>query len=188
MVTLDSISRETESVNEDAVSLCEGLDERQLSWRSAPNKWSIAENLIHLRITVETFLPWVDHAISETRRLGYSAEGPFRPSRWAKILVWYVEPPPVIRLPAPRPLRPLLVGSPAGILNDFLLTQSVMTARFDECRRLDINRLRFGSPLASYIRMNLLEMFLVFNGHSRRHLWQASRVRDLVKQGSAADV
>ena len=29
----------------------------------------------------------------------------------------------------------------------------------------------------SYVKMNLLEFFAVFNGHSRRHLWQAANVR-----------
>jgi hypothetical protein len=35
--------------------------------------------------------------------------------------------------------------------------------------------------------MNLLEFFSVFNGHSRRHLWQATNVRrELQTAGGAA--
>ena len=37
--------------------------------------------------------------------------------------------------------------------------------------------IRFPSPPAGYVRMNLLEFFSVFNGHSRRHLWQAANLR-----------
>jgi hypothetical protein len=49
-----------------------------------------------------------------------------------------------------------------------------------ESAGLDLTGLRFASPLASYVRMNLLEFFSVFNGHSRRHLWQAANVRRLL--------
>ena len=92
-------------------------------------------------------------------------------------LVWYVESPPVMRLPAPKALRPALLGHPSKALGDFLSLQAAMLQRMEDAGGLDLTGPRFASPLASYIRMNLLELFSVFNGHSRRHLWQAANVR-----------
>jgi hypothetical protein len=55
----------------------------------------------------------------------------------------------------------------------------------EDATGLNLTALRFPSPLARYIKMNLLEFFSVFNGHSRRHLWQATNVRrDLPLRGS----
>jgi hypothetical protein len=182
VVHLETIRGELEAVNSQAAALCEGLSDHDLAWRSGPGKWSIAENLVHLRVTTETFLPWVDSAITATLQGGIVAPGPFRLGIYGRILVWYVEPPPVIRLPAPRALTPLLTGSAAQVLSGFLESQQHMMGRIEAAKDLDLTRLRFASPLAAYVRMNLLEFLSVFNGHSRRHLWQAANVRHRISQ------
>ncbi|MGI8770159.1 MAG: DinB family protein [Acidobacteriaceae bacterium] len=166
---------ELSAVNAGAAALCEGLDEDQLAWRPHPGKWSIAENLIHLRTTTAVFLPAVDRALQQTLHRDLRSTGPFRLSWYGRLLVRYVEPPPVIRLPAPKALRPL-PGSPACALESFLRSQAAMMQRIETANGLDLAALRFPSPLASYVRMNLLEFFSVFNGHARRHLWQANNV------------
>jgi hypothetical protein len=181
-----SLENELSAVNTAATALCEGLSAVQLAWRPHPAKWSIAENLLHLSTTTEVFLPAVDHAILESRRKNLLDEGPFRLGFYGRILVWYVEPPPAIRLPAPKALQPLFSGSPERALENFLALQSAMMQRLADAAGLNLVGLRFPSPLASYIRMNLLEFFSVFNGHSRRHLWQATNVRRELQTASIA--
>lgn len=176
LVDIKTLNTELSAVNTEAIALCRGLSADQLAWRPHPAKWSIAENLIHLCTTTEVFLPAVDHAIVESRRRELLDEGPFRLGLYGRLLVWYVEPPPAIRLPAPRALRPRSLGSPEGVLENFLVWQTAMVRRMEDASGLNLTGLRFPSPLASYIRMNLLEFFSVFNGHSRRHLWQAANV------------
>jgi hypothetical protein len=187
LVTHEILRRGAGSVNSQALALCEGFGDKELKHRSNPRKWSIAENLIHLRRTTETFLPWADHAIAETRGRGMLSDGPYPLGAYGSILVWYVEPPPVIRLPAPAALMPLLSGSLAGALPAFLESQQWMLQRMDESAGLDLTALRFGSPLAKYVRMNLLEFFCVFNGHSRRHIWQAENVRRQILAGKVLE-
>ena len=165
------------AVNAEATAICEGLTGEQLAWRPDPAKWSIAENLIHLCTTTEVFLPAVDGALQECRRRGALRAGPFRLGWYGRLLVWWVEPPPAIRLPAPKALRPTLSGAPEDALRSFLLQQAAMQQRMEDAAGLDLAGMRFPSPLASYVKMNLLEFFAVFNGHSRRHLWQAANVR-----------
>lgn len=177
LVNIKALRDELSVVNTEATALCEGLTGDQLAWRPHPAKWSIAENLIHLCTTTELFLPAVNHAIMESRRGELLEEGPFRLGLYGRILVWYVEPPPAIRLPAPRALRPQLAGSPERVLENFLTWQAAMMQYMKDATGLNLTGLRFPSPLASYVRMNLLEFFSVFNGHSRRHLWQAANVR-----------
>jgi hypothetical protein len=177
LVDTNTLRAGLSAVNAQATALCGELTGDQLAWRPQPARWSIAENLIHLCATTELFLPAVDHAIEESHARKLLGAGPFRLGRYGRLLVWYVEPPPLIRLPAPAVLRPRMSGAPERTLESFLVLQSAMMRRMDDAEGLDHTALRFPSPMASYIRMNLLEFFSVFNGHSRRHFWQAANVR-----------
>lgn len=176
VVELEQIRREIDLNTAEALRLCEGLDEAQLAWRPAPNKWSVAENLLHLTVTTAAVLPSTDHAIEVARQNGLYSRGPFSLGLMGRFFVWYVEPPPVIKLPAPKQLKPLLTGSATHVLPEFVASQRLMLERVERADGLDLVRTRFQSPFASFVRMNLLALFSVFTGHERRHLWQASTV------------
>jgi len=179
---LEKLRREIEAINSEAAVLCDGLSEEELAWRPAPERWSIAENLIHLRATARVFLPSADQAIESARQRGLYGPGPFRPGLMDRIFVWYVEPPPWIKLPAPKPLRPLLEGPAAQALPEFLESQRQMEERLEAANGLDLKKARVVSPLAKWIRMSLLGFFGVFTGHDRRHLYQATQVRLLLDE------
>src|SRR5271154_7404746 len=68
----------TLAVDEEAINLCAGLNEEQLSWSPRPGRWSIAQNLSHLRRTTEVFLPAVDATLEASRNLKLHSPGPFR--------------------------------------------------------------------------------------------------------------
>jgi hypothetical protein len=176
-VDIKNLRMDLLAVNAEVGALCEGLTPGQLAWRPHQAKWSIAENLIHLYTTTKLFLPAVDNAILESRRRELLDEGPFRLGWYGRLLVWYVEPPPIVRLPAPRALRPQSSRSPERVLENFFVWQATMMRRMEDATGLNLTAQRFPSPLAGYIRMNLLEFFSVFNGNSHRHLWQATNVR-----------
>ena len=147
LLDIGTLSTELLSVNSQAVAVCDGLSDGQLAWRPHPGKWSIAENFIHLRITAEIFLPTIDHALAETISSGLISSGPFRLGWYGRLLVWYVEPPPAIRLPAPKALRPSLLGHPSRALGDFLSLQAAMLQRMEDAGgpRSDWSSFRFAS-------------------------------------------
>jgi DinB superfamily len=171
------LSDATFAIDVEATRLCAGLCEEQLRWRPRPARWSIAENLSHLRITTEVFLPVVDSTLAATRKRKLHSEGPFNLGLYGAILVWQMDSPPTLKMRAPKRTQPRLLSSPALELEHFLLAQIAIRQRIADAQGLDLTGLRFSSPLARYIRMNLLEFFSVFNAHSRRHLRQANNVR-----------
>ncbi len=176
---LQQIQQELGACDDEVRRLCEGLSPEELGWRPSPKSWSIAENLHHLRITTEVFAPAAERAIRVAREQGLFSKGPFPMGRMDRFFVWYVEPPPRIRLPAPKPLRPPLEESTAeAALQDFLDSQELMIHQIQSADGLDLCRARVVSPIASYIRMSLLAFFKVHPGHERRHLWQMARVRE----------
>ncbi|MEO8359399.1 MAG: DinB family protein [Vicinamibacteria bacterium] len=178
---LQRIARELDDATTRARSLCAGLDDEQLGWSARPGAWSIAEILRHLEITTDVFLPGLDEAVTRARRRGRLAPGPYGLSAWGRLLVWYVEPPPPIRLPAPRPLRPTLQSSPREALERFIESQGRFATWLPRLEGIDLARASYVSPIARYIRMSLLAFLRVHTAHERRHLWQADNVRRLLQ-------
>ena len=174
---LENIRKQTDANSERFRELCHGLDESQLKWRPRPNSWCIAEVLLHLEKTTHVFLPPIDGAIENARRDGRLSKCPFRLGRMGKFYVWYVEPPPRIRLPAPKIVRPAFEGAAFDALPRFLRSQELMKQRLTDANGIDIVHARITSPLARFIKMSLFAVFSVFVAHERRHIWQASNIR-----------
>lgn len=177
---LEQIRSEAEAIDRQAAELCAGLGESELAWRSDPGRWSIAENLQHLRQTTELYLPAVDRAIADARARQLVGEGPFSPGLFGRLFLWYTEPPPKLKSPAPKVVRPILEGRASDVLPQFLEAQRRMLERVESANGIDLAAARVVSPLSSLLKMNLLAVFMVWTGHSRRHLWQASKVRALL--------
>jgi hypothetical protein len=167
----------TLAVDLEAIDLCAGLSEEQLSWSPRPGRWSIAQNLLHLRRTTEVFLPAVDAALEASRNLKSASPGPFTLNLYGRFMVWRMDSRPILKMRAPKALRPRLLGSCAAELDHFLVAQAALRQRIEQAEGCHLTAFRFPSPLASCVRVNLLEFFSLCNAHSRRHLRQANRVR-----------
>jgi len=165
------------AIDRAAEQLCDGLTEQQLTWSPRPEKWSIVENLAHLRITTEVFLPRVDSVLAASRIQNLFSEGPFALSLYGRVIVSYLGPRPFIKLKAPSPIQPRLLASPVAELQGFLESQRQLRQRIETAAGIHLTALRFPSPMVSCLRVNLLEFFFAVNAHARRHLRQAGCVR-----------
>jgi hypothetical protein len=167
----------TLAVDLEALNLCAGLTEDQLSWSPRPGRWSIAQNLSHLRRTTEVFLPAVDATLEASKNQNLHSPGPFTLNLYGRFMVWRMDSRPILKMRAPKAIRPRLLGSCAAELDHFLIAQAALRQRIDDAEGFHLTAIRFPSPLASCVRVNLLEFFSLCNAHSRRHLRQANRVR-----------
>jgi hypothetical protein len=167
----------TLAVDLEAIALCAGLSEEHLSWSPRPGRWSIVQNLSHLRQTTEVFLPAVDAALEATRNQKLHSPGPFGLGLYGRLMVWRMDSRPILKMRAPKAIRPRLLSSCAAELDQFLTAQAALRQRIEDAEGCHLTALRFPSPLASCVRVNLLEFFSLCNAHSRRHLRQAHRVR-----------
>lgn len=189
-----------------AEELAGGLTDHQAAWRPGPDRWSVAECLEHLVRTGEAYLRVIDPAIDEGREAGLLGEGPFRHGLVGRWLVRVLEPPPGIRVPAPRmidprrqPARGAAAAEAAGSgrpdvpsrdeagsgdasagasppLPRFLALQDRLLRRLGRAEGLDLSEIRLSSPFFSFLRMDLGTAFAVVAAHQRRHFWQAERV------------
>jgi DinB superfamily len=165
------------AVDSEAKRLCAGLSKKELCWSPRAGKWSIAQNLAHLRTTTEVFMPAVDSALEASKIMGLRSVGPFALTPFGRLIVWRMDARPILKMQAPKVLRPRLLNAADLELEHFLVSQAAFRQRVAEAEGLDLTAWRFPSPVAGYFRVNLLEFFSAFNAHSRRHLWQANNVR-----------
>src|SRR4051812_44353247 len=128
---LERIKAEAAGNRAVVLELCARLTDEKLTWREGRTRWSIAENLVHLAKTVELCTPALDKAIGDARRDGKLSEGPFEQGVMGKIFVWYVEPPPKIRLSAPKSLLPKFEGSGAESVAEYLKSQDAILGRLE---------------------------------------------------------
>jgi DinB superfamily len=172
----------TLAVDFEAINLCAGLAEDQLSWSPRPGRWSIAQNLSHLRRTTEVFLPAVDATLEASKNRKLHGPGPFTLNLYSRFMVWRMDSRPILKMRAPKSIRPRLLGSCAAELDHFLIAQAALRQRIEDAEGFHLTAIRFPSPLASCVRVNLLEFFTLCTAHSRRHLRQADRVRQALPQ------
>lgn len=181
--------REIEETGRAAAKLAGDLTPKQLWWRPASDRWSVGGCLEHLVRTGEEYLVVLDEAIEEGRTAGRTAEGPFRHNLAGRWVARMLEPPPRLKLPAPKRIRPrppstgetMEPGERAAgssPLPGFLALRSHLARRLEAADGLDLGRIRVPSPFVPLLRFDLDSAFHVIAAHERRHLWQARQVTE----------
>ncbi|MFW6192910.1 MAG: DinB family protein, partial [Gemmatimonadota bacterium] len=172
------------SAGEEADELASGLTPDELWWRPAHDRWSVGECLDHLVRTGEAYLGVMNDAVEEGRRDGLLDGGSYRPGLLGRWLPRMLEPPPRLKIRAPRSIRPRrpAAGGPeqspdADPLREFLALRDRLGERLQAADGLDLGGIRVASPFISFLRFDLGSAFRIVAAHERRHLWQARQVR-----------
>lgn len=169
--------RELEENRREAEALTEPLGERGFGWRPTPDAWSVGHCLEHLVTTDRAYVEVLDEALGRAREEGPEGEGPFRYGLLSRWLVAWLEPPPRLRVPAPRSFAPPPEPSPRErVLGAFHAVGEALSARIREAAGLHLARIRVRSPAIPFLRLPLGTALAVVTAHERRHLWQARRV------------
>jgi hypothetical protein len=168
--------RQLEAARADAQKLTEGLDDARFNWSPAVGRWSIAECIDHLN-SGWMALPRLDRAIAEAPEHGHVGPGPYRHGLLGNLYLKFVEPPPKVRVPAPKRYRPKPGQAISDVVPRFLRLQDALIERVEAAAGLDLGRIRIRSPISKRFRMSLGQWFAFLAAHERRHLWQAWQVR-----------
>jgi hypothetical protein len=176
--SLDEIRSEMATIDTEARRLCEGLSEEQLAWRPQQGKWSIAENLVHLNVTTQAYVPGIRQALQNARQKGLQGSGEFDLGFTGKLFVNYLEPPFKMKTKAPKMIQPILQGPASDALTQFLRGQEAFRKLVDEADGVDLGQASFVSPFSSLLRMKVIAAFATVTAHDRRHLWIIERIRE----------
>ena len=174
---LSEYRRQLRDARADAEKLVDGLTDAQFNWSPAPGRWSIAECLDHLNNGWRV-LPKLDHKIAKASELGVRGEGPYSHPFLGRLYVRFVEPPPKIRVRAPKAYVPKADQPLADVAPRFLELQDEIIRRVIAADGLDLGGIRMSSPITRRFKMSLGQWFAFLAAHERRHLWQAWQVRN----------
>jgi len=165
---------DAESTRAEAERLRNTLTAAQLTWKPAPDVWSVADCFEHLRKVDKAYCKRIGPKLAEleTGTAGYD------PSWFARLLIRFVSPESTFKLKAPKAIRPdtSAPSAEADAVSRFLDQQAEL---LDLIRRADgknLNGGTFSSPLASILKLSVGEGLTVLVAHERRHLGQAQRL------------
>jgi hypothetical protein len=185
--TLPAVAAEFRSVAERASIVVLRVGRSHVIEQPAPTQWSIAECLTHLTMVTEAYLPIWRDALVRARAEGLAGKPPFRLDLWGRFWVWFLEPPPKVRFPAPNRFVPLEVGTGDGVLDSFLQRQDQVLALIGLAEGLAVDRIKIPSTFEHRVRYSVWSSFRANLSHQRRHLWQAERVAEQFHTVTSSD-
>lgn len=160
-----------------AATVADGLSESAFNWQPNSGKsWSVAQCLDHLVIMNRMYVKTLQDAVADNEDQLEPRKNPIQPSGWlTRLFVSYEEPPPKIKLPAPKKIAPPsnLTGA---VIEDFKAVQLRLVDFVREWGDADLGDLKVKDPLFP-IHLTADTELLIIAAHNRRHLWQAENVK-----------
>jgi hypothetical protein len=178
VTSMSPFFREATVNRETTLALLQPLSDEQLAWRPAEKRWSIAEVCTHMAKATALYVTALDDAVRAGHASGAYTDRPYAGSLLARILVWSMEPPPRFRMPSPRDLRPDTTWAPAEARHRYLVAQQDLLSLLDRAAGLDLKNVRVRVPEPPRSRLALGTVLAFLLAHERRHLWQATAVRN----------
>ena len=138
----------------------------------------MAQCLAHLNVVGAIQLPRIEASIRLAREQSVVGSGPYRHGFVGDCFVSLTEPPPKIRLKAPKRMTPPPAESPSKTMFSFFALQDRLQEQIRQANGVDLGRVKVPSPIADWLRFTLGQSFALIAGHERRHLWQSWQIRN----------
>jgi len=175
--TTQELVAELERQSAQAQDLAGGLSEPALNWQPNGGKaWSVAQCLDHLAIMNRMYVKALQDAVANNEDQLEPRTVPIQPSGWfTRLFIRYDEPPPKIKLPAPKKIAPPSQLTSA-VVSDFQTLQRQLADFVREWGEADLGDLKVKDPLFP-LHLTADTQLLIIAAHNRRHLWQAEQVK-----------
>ena len=172
---LELVLREAQAISEHVLRFAAILSPQQLSWAPPDKGWTIGQVFEHLCVVFDSYLERIEEFL-DGKELPLREEGvdvPWTPRFAGGFLVRSLTSPR--KVAAPRKYR---VGHRvrAHVIDEFMARHRRLEAAIKRAEPLEWRACRLGSPMASVIRLNIGDAFLVAVVHAQRHLGQVERL------------
>lgn len=181
---LAEIIWQLDKASESARQLAGQLNRDQLRQRPRPEKWSVAERLVHLNLSSQEELAVIDDVFDRANKESSPSGVTYKMDLLGRFLKWTLEPPPMFwsRIKTTNQFQPMNVEPVEEVLPRFLDLQEQIKVRVERANGLPLDKIKVASPFNHRVRYNLLSCFHLLLAHERRHLWQA---QEIVEKSSA---
>jgi hypothetical protein len=166
---------ELRSLTSAAERVVQGLSAEQLTWRPAPNAWSIAECLDHLAVAGAAFRSKIEPAVRAVKKRT-TGEVAYRPGFLARAMLKGNGPVVTKKMRSPKVFRPSETADATSVTS-FRAEQRELLDLIERARGIDLTRVHISSPMTRLFRFNVAEALHIIVVHEQRHIAQAERVR-----------
>ena len=163
--------------------LAESVSEREWGTRPPNGGWCIDECVAHITLTNQRYVPILAEASDAAPTFDESGPPPHLHRDLAgRLLSWMMEPPVRFRVPTRPEFTPRDTVSRQRTMAAFDAAQAAIQQQIRAMDGHDITTIRVTSPFNTSLRYSAYSALHILAAHERRHLWQAERVRDLLKK------
>lgn len=181
----DELAGQLRGVSGQAGKLAVDFSPRELGAPPVADAWSAADNLMHLTLSSQAFVPRMSKTLGKLADAGRRTDGPSRADWVGRLYAWALEPPVHFKARAPRPFVPPPGTAAGDALPAFLAEQDRVLALVEQSAGLDLMARKVPSPVSPRLRYNVYSAFRILVAHQRRHLWQARRAATAVRESSS---
>jgi hypothetical protein len=175
---LGKLAEEFEQMKMDAAEFLSIVSDKEFNKSPDGKKWSIAECIDHLIVTGYDYTNMFEEGLKIAVEKNLRSNGPFKYSWFAKKFISSVEPPPKLKLKAPKKWRPGSKINKRKATAAFLQLQDRWVDLINKSAGLDISEIKLPSPATKLIKFSSFEILGVNSAHQRRHLLQAKNVKN----------
>ena len=172
---IESLRQQYEAVKAEAGKLG-SLTRQQWQWQPGAGRWSAAQCIDHLNVTLGLYNPVLESAIKSARAHGWLSDGPYSYGWLSKYFVKLIEPPVSRRFKAPGPFVPSPQPPVDGLLDEFMRLRTQGIRLIEAANGLDLNCARVQSPASKLLKLPLGKAIEGMAAHDRRHLWQVKQL------------
>ncbi|BDC49971.1 hypothetical protein F183_A22870 [Bryobacterales bacterium F-183] len=182
-MTIATLREQFAAIREDAAGMICDHSKEQLTWRPAPEAWSMAEQIAHLNSLNGQDLPVLFQAIAQAKRDGKKAAGGQSDFTWPwldRMFIRMMEPPYRMRLKTPKQYTPKASDTdPHEAYVEFERIHNDLDFLMQDAAGLDLLGVRIVSPASKWVKMSLGGRLALLAAHDRRHLWAMHKIARL---------
>jgi DinB family protein len=170
---LAQLSSELEQCTAGLRVLVSGMDDAAIWKRPAIGGWCVGECIDHLAVSSRQFIPRIEAALQNAPR----SDGAYKTDLRGRLLIWFLEPPYRMRFKVVDALRPGSERPKSELLDDFIASQSEVQSLIARANGVALDRVTVISPVDARMKYNAFSALKIIPAHQRRHLWQATRIK-----------
>jgi len=175
-LSLADVEAEFSAIALDTESVFGRLDERQLNWRPAAARWSVAQCFDHLLNANREMFHAMDAATDRSHPPPVWQRLPVLPRVFGRVMIRSQMPEAERKFTAPRKARPASSAIDPRIIERFVAHQHEAAGRVRSLHERDLAPIIMVSPFVSFITYSVLDGCRLIVTHERRHFEQARRV------------
>ena len=159
------------------------LEEEQLTWKSAPDKWNVLQCLEHLNLTSQYYIPQMQAAIRQAIAAGQSPTTNFKRGFIGNKMTTGMK--PKMDGTIPNRTRTFKNYNPNNLRSSqntqvvfeaFLKHHQDFLDLIEEASKVNLNKVKVKSLLGSILKFKLGDAIEFLIAHEKRHIVQAQNV------------